>query len=312
MRNRNNLDKKIILLYIAFMLVFTLLLPLIAVNLFPRDTASEKKNFDVTIPDKVTLYRVSEDRYEKIDFEEYVEGVVAAEMPDSFEFEALKAQAVASRTYALGRVLAGAKLCDTIHCQAYRNTDISSKVKKAVKATRNQLLAYEDELASHALYFSSSGGPTENSEDVFSGKYPYLRSVSSSNEPGATHVQEKTVLNTSEFSDVIKKAYPELDFGSIKKSNIKILSHSAGGRVDKIKVGKQTLTGTDIRKALAIPSTRFSVSFDGKKIILTSDGSGHGVGMSQYGANGMAKEGKTYEQILSHYYKGTKVKAGHS
>ncbi|MCI5688958.1 MAG: stage II sporulation protein D [Emergencia sp.] len=309
MFHHGKLNRQHAVIYIISMVILMVVLPCLAIRLFPALVKdSPDAAYDGLMPDTVRLYRTAKDRFDVIPFEKYIEGVVASEMPSSFEYEALKAQAVASRTYALGRILAGAQLCDSVHCQVYRDDNIDEKVSKAVKETRGQVLLYKGKLAAHALYFSSSAGPTENSQDVFSGTYAYLVSVDSSYEPGATHKKEKTTMTVSAFSKKIKKAFPEKDFGTIKKSSIKIKSRTEGGRVAVVKVGKEILAGSDIRSALNLYSTRFEISFSGsKKIIITTAGSGHGVGMSQYGANGLAKKGKDYKQILSHYYRKTAV-----
>lgn len=295
--------------YTAVMLVLMVLLPYFCIRLFPGLTENlPAPEYHGTIPEEIELYITKEDEYRTISFEEYIQGVVASEMPEDFNIEALKAQAVASRTYALGRINAGSELCDSVHCQVYRDNDISEKVKKAVKATRGQVLLYNGKLASHALYFASSAGPTENSEDVFSGSYPYLVSVDSSYEPGATHKKEKETMTIEAFAEKMKEAYPGLDFGTVKKSNIKIKSRTKGGRADKVQVGSETVSGTDIRTALGLYSARFQISFTGnQKVTFTTAGSGHGVGMSQYGANGLAEKGKNYQEILTHYYQGTKI-----
>lgn len=308
MIRRKQLPAKHLAIYLITMLVIMVLLPYFCIRLFPNLLDSGDKNrYDGELPKTVNLYLTKEDRYEKIPFETYIQGVVASEMPSTFEEDALKAQAVASRTYALGRINAGSQLCDSVHCQVYRDHDIDDKVKDAVKETRGQVLLYRGKLAAHTLYFSSSAGKTENSQDVFSGTYAYLVSVDSSYEPEATHKEEKVSLSIEDFSEKIKDAMPECEFGKIKTSNIRILSRSEGGRVDQIQVGDETLEGTDIRYALDLYSTRFTLSVKDDTLTFTTSGSGHGVGMSQYGANGLAKKGSSYDEILRHYYKGTTV-----
>lgn len=294
--------------YVLAVLFFLLAVPFAAIQLFPRLIDDIPQNTsDITLPQTVSVYISSKEKTIQIPFEEYIVGVVASEMPDSFEEEALKAQAVASRTYALGRIKSGTQLCDTVHCQVYRSHDISKKVRKAVEATAGQVLTYQGKLASQALYFSSSAGDTENAEDVFSNAYPYLVSVSSSYEPGATHKKEKLILSLKEFRKAMKDAFPEVEFGTIKTDNIEICSRTEGGRVDELQIGDAVLHGEDLRTALKLYSTRFVITTRGNKIIITSSGSGHGVGMSQYGAHGLAKRGQSYRQILKHYYKGTAV-----
>ncbi len=315
MFHHGKLSRQHAVIYFVSMVILMVVLPYLSIKLFPALVKEQPENttYKGELPDTVRIYRTEEDKYETIAFEDYIEGVVASEMPSSFEYEALKAQAVASRTYALGRILAGTEICDSVHCQVYRSDNINEKVSKAVKETSGQVLLYKGKLAAHALYFSSSAGPTENSQDVFSGTYAYLVSVDSSYEPGATHKKEKQTMTISAFSKKIKEAFPEKNFGTIKKSNIKIKSRSQGGRVSTIKIGEKTLSGSDIRTALNLYSTRFDISFSGnKKITITTAGSGHGVGMSQYGAHGLAKKGKDYQKILSHYYSGTVVSTGKS
>lgn len=311
MFHQRKINSRHAVIYIVSMVLLMVVLPYLCIKLFPS-VLPEKENpvYDGEMPKTVRLYITKEKKFRKIPFEEYITGVVASEMPASFEYEALKAQAVASRTYALGRINAGSTLCDTVHCQVYRDYDISRKVKQAVKETNGQVLLYKGKLAASALYFSSSAGPTENSQDVFSGSYPYLVSVDSSVEPRATHKKEQKTLTIKAFSKKMEKAFPELNFGTVKKNNIKIRSRSEGGRVNTIRVGSEIVSGSDIRTALGLYSTRFSISFQGnQKITFTTAGSGHGVGMSQYGADGLAGKGKDYQEILAHYYRGTKVSA---
>lgn len=319
---------KFIGLYLAVVLFFLLLVPVCALKLFPGLTEeAPQTKYTGEIPDTVRVFITEKEKFETIDFETYIEGVVASEMPASFDTEALKAQAIASRTYALGRINGGAELCDTVHCQVYRSHDISLKVRRAVRATRCQVLLYDGALATQALYFSSSAGPTENAEDVFSNAYPYLVSVSSSEEPDATHKQEIVRMPLADFADQLETAFPELNFGKITSKNIKILSHTTGGRVNKIRIGSKsvTLTGADLRRAFNLYSTRFDIDFEddadasgsggvdstgaaaGTAIVITTSGSGHGVGMSQYGANGLAKKGYDCEAILKHYYQGVTI-----
>ena len=297
--------------YACVVLFFLLIVPLVSIQLFPRLTEDvPDKTLDITLPDTVSVYMSAEEKTRKIAFEDYITGVVASEMPDSFDSEALKAQAVASRTYALGRIRSGTQLCDTVHCQVYRDHDIPAKVRRAVEATAGQVLVYDDKLATQALYFSSSAGDTENAEDVFANPYPYLVSVSSSYEPGATHKKEKKTVTLKEFRRTIKDAFPDTDFGTIKTSNIKITERTKGGRVAELQIGDAYITGGDFRTAFKLYSTRMVITTKGKKITITTSGSGHGVGMSQYGANGLAKRGRGYKQILKHYYRGIDIVTG--
>lgn len=295
------------ILYILFIFFLIFLLPLLCLWIFPEIKQDQNYSYSGNIPETVTIYLTKEEKYKTIPFEDYVAGVVASEMPASFETEALKAQAVASRTYALGKIKSGAELCDSVHCQVYRSDNISDHVRNAVKETSGQVLLYKGELASHTLFFASSAGKTENSEDVFTNPVPYLVSVASNDEPGATHKKENFTISFSELKKTLEESFPEKNFGELNKNNIKIKSYTRGGRVREIQTGNEILSGTEIRSSLKLFSSRIQLSFKDNTITFTTSGSGHGVGMSQYGANGMAKDGKTYKKILSHYYKGTKV-----
>ena len=291
----------------------------------------------VEIPEKIKIFKENEGKTVSVDFEEYVSCVTASEMPSTFESEALKAQSVAARTFALAKLEKyeskkpaahpEAPICSTTHCQVYKtekelaacheegwatSEEGYQKIKAACKATEGESLYYDGEPVMQPLFFSSSGGQTENSEDVFVSALPYLVSVSSPYESEATHQNEEKTFTLEEFEKALAKAYPEKDFGELKQSNIKILSRTAGGRVERMQTGDVRLKGTEVRNALGLSSALFSVSFDKAKdgntrITFTSNGSGHGVGMSQYGANGMAKAGYGYKEILQHYYSGTEI-----
>ena len=283
------------------------------------------------IPDTIYVYRTESQTTETVGFEEYVKGVVSCEMPSSFHLEALKAQAVAARTYSLARVISteekgnpeahpDAPLCDSTHCQVYNNMSQLEqqkgdewmntgwiKICKAVDSTKGQLLYYNGKLVEQALFHSSSGGRTENCEDVFSAAVPYLVSVESPYEDKATHQSEENSFKISDFAEIIRTEYPGISFGDINAGNIKIISRSSGGRVEKMQIGNGIIEGRNVREALNLPSTNFTIDTSADLITFTSDGSGHGVGMSQYGADGMAEKGYSYKEILSHYYKGTAV-----
>ncbi|MBR6529393.1 MAG: stage II sporulation protein D [Firmicutes bacterium] len=293
---------------------------------FIIDYSSQK----IETPERIKVWNEEKGKVEKVDFEEYVINVVASEMPSNFEIEALKSQAVAARTYAMSKIIKfdekepeshpKAPVCNTTHCQVYKNKktlielhdkgwekDGYEKVKKACEETEGEMIYYKGQIIMQPLFFSSSGGQTENSEDVFSDEYPYLISVSSPYEEGASHRNEKKTFEAEEVANMLNSSYEDRSTGKIDSSNVKVLSRTAGGRVDKIQVGESIYKGTEVRNALGLSSTLFSIGFDSEKIVFTSSGFGHGVGMSQYGANGMAKEGKDYKEILTHYYTGTDV-----
>ncbi|MBR0600446.1 stage II sporulation protein D [Sinanaerobacter chloroacetimidivorans] len=308
------------------------LLPFTLVSLFSGNDEqapiAKDPNYE---PSYIKVYRHDSGKTETIEFEEYVKGVVAGEMPSSFEMEALKAQAVAARTYSLSKIVRSgdggnpdhpsAPVCDDTHCQVYRSVDELKEIKsaewmatgwprivEAVDSTRGELMYYQGALVEQPLFHSSSGGKTENSEDVFVSALPYLRSVDSPYETEAPHQHEQITISLSEFSKKIKKAYPKENVGTINSSTIKVTNRSEGGRVATIKVGNLSLKGRDIRDLFGLRSANFAVSFQGDSVVFTTEGYGHGVGMSQWGANGMAQQGFTYKEILTHYYSGVEIR----
>jgi len=280
---------------------------------------------------KVKVFISKENTTKELNLEVYVAGVVAAEMPAGFEVEALKAQAVAARTYALAHVAElggtpcknakGANLCDTVHCQAYitkeermklwdknsaeKNWD---KIELAVKGTSGQVLTYNNSLVMEPYYFATSSGKTENSEEVFSNSIPYLRSVESPGEERSKNFKSSNIFKYKELSDIINKNYSNAKVTSANiKNNIKVIDRTEAGSVKNIKVGSITMTGSKFRFMLGLKSANFQIKFNSSDIEIDCSGYGHGVGMSQWGADAMAKEGKNYIEILTHYYQGVVI-----
>lgn len=281
---------------------------------------------------KIKVYITEKNKIEEIYLEEYVRGVVAAEMPAEFSVEALKAQAVAARTYAVSRMeqYGGTKcskaqngdICDTVHCQVYMGKDERfqgwqeskrgiywNKITDAVKETMGQVLVYNGQIAVNVSYFSTSSGKTEDAAEVFSSNTPYLKSVKSPGEESSPKYKSVESFSYNELADKLNKAFPGSKLSSAKlKSQIIIINpRSSGGSVKQVKVGNETITGTQFRAALGLNSANFELIFNKDKIAITTYGYGHGVGMSQWGANAMAKEGKKYDEILTHYYQGVNM-----
>ena len=252
--------------------------------------------------------------------EKYLSSVVGSEMPVKWPLEALKAQAIASRTYALKQK--GNSLYDidsTQRNQVYNGLESSTyKTSRAVRSTRSLVLTYKNKLIS-ALFHSSSGGMTENSQDVWKNEYPYLSSVKDFDKNNPKLRWQKNFS-----SEELKKIFPKI--GGIKK--IEILNITNTGRVKNVKIvgkyGSDQISGVDIRKRMNLKSTfmRFKFIEDKKyitdndnsnipiekKLIVLGQGSGHGVGMSQWGARYMASKGQKAERILKHFYKGVRIK----
>ena len=246
-----------------------------------------------------------------IDIEEYVIGVVAAEMPASFSLEALKAQAVTARTYAMKKHSKGITLVNsTSHQVYYSEAQMKSlwgssyntyynKIKNAVYSTKGQVLKYGGDYI-EALFYAISNGKSELPKYVWNYSYPYLQAVSSSWDAGIS--AGKYSINMT-YEKISEKLGVKVD----KNSEIKILSRTAGDRVDKISISGKTFTGVEVRTKLGLRSADFYIKQNDTNVTISTTGFGHGVGMSQYGANGAAKAGLSYRQILSHYYPGTSL-----
>lgn len=261
----------------------------------------------------------------KISFKEYLYGVVSAEMPASFEEEALKAQAVAARTETVkkksfeNKEHKNADVCDNpSHCQAYYSeNDLKEKygekwlgedylkIKKSVDETSGIIATYNDEPIT-AVFHSTSSGITENSKDVWGGDMPYLVSVKSEGEEASPRFIEEREFSFSDFKNLISKS-KNITFSDNPKNWITNIKRNESGSVNTLNICGTEFKGTEIRNILSLRSTNFEISIT-DKIIFKTKGNGHGVGMSQYGANYMAKKGYGYEDILKKYYTGITIK----
>mgnify|MGYP002305404906 FL=1 len=274
-------------------------------NLAETKKENIKKN-EIT----VTVYR-NNGKIINLELEEYVLGVVGAEMPASFNIEALKAQAILARTYALKSIKNGKKLTDTVSTQAYKDnselqklwkndyTKYYEKIKKAVNETKGKIILYNNEYID-AVYHSTSNGKTENSKNVWKNSLPYLVSVDSSWDKNVKSYKKETIFEINEFCNILK-----LD---VEEPITYEIIHNETGRVRQITINNKTFSGTEFRNLLKLRSADFEIEINDEKVKVTTYGYGHGVGMSQYGANEMAKQGYSYIQILKHYYTGVVIK----
>lgn len=269
---------------------------------------------------------------ETLPLEEYVTGVLAAEMPADFELEALKAQAIAARTFIIRRLAAGdtsgvpdydADVTDTVAHQAYLSkqdlemwelngqSEQLAKLERAVKETTGLIMTYQGQPIT-ASFFSASGGYTENSEEYWTAPIPYLRSVPSPWEASIDPSFKETVtLPINEMFGKLGLRVPALSISTSTEQEtsttnklFKILSVTTGHKVKDISIGGKVFTGREVREKLKLRSSQFTLRLGGDNVNITTYGYGHGVGMSQWGANGMAKAGYTCTQILKHYYTG--------
>ena len=257
---------------------------------------------------EITVYR-SNGSVINLNMTDYLIGVISSEMPASFNLEALKAQSVLARTYALKAKQTGKKLTDTVSTQSYIDMDqmknkwgnsfntYYNKIKNAVENTNGEYLSYNGNYI-EALYHSTNNGKTESSLDVFGNYYPYLISVSSEYDKNASSYLKAISMPIDTISN-------KLGLSLNNDSVISILSYTDGGNIKEININGNNFSGKKIRELLGLRSADFDISISDNNANITTRGYGHGVGMSQYGANGMANAGYGYKDILSHYYPGT-------
>lgn len=295
-------------------------------------TKKEKEVMNYETIDKkspnINVYNHKVGKIHNMDIEEYLYGVLAGEMSAEFELNALKAQALAARTYVKYKENQGslskhknALVCtDFKHCQEYKSPkelekangkewmkNSYTKIKQAVNETKGQIITYQGKPIL-TLYFSTSSGKTENSEEVFATKYPYLKSVDSPYDDKAPKYTSKLSITNNDFVNLFKKSYSDIQIDSNNLSNqIKIQKRSNGGAVETIKIGNKQIKGTDVRNILKLNSANFEMKFVDNLVEINVKGYGHGVGMSQWGAQGMAEQGYKYYEILAHYYTGTSI-----
>lgn len=332
---RENMKKGNVLIYYLIFIICFLMISPIAIYIFLGRDKKDSSHIEYSLQDssitksdiKIKLYNTKEDKIEEIPLEEYICGVVASEMPASFHIEALKAQAVAARTFVMAKIknkcnkAKGAQICDTTHCQVYLNekdkkeswgskaNDNWNKIVQAINDTKGKVLTYKGELVVNPQFFATSSGKTESSKDVFASSIPYLQSVDSPGEEVAPKFKSTKDVTYKEFVNKINSTYGngKMNLNNVK-SQIKILDRTDSGMVKEIQLGKVKIKGTDFRNLFNLNSANFKLEFKKNSIAINCLGYGHGVGMSQWGANSMAKSGESYDKILMHYYTGVKIK----
>lgn len=275
---------------------------------------------------EIPLYRTASEQIEKLPLEEYLIGVVAAEMPIEFELEALKAQAITARTYLIRRIAerdfsgvpVDAWVNDTVQHQAYLDDDAlrrlwgtperyeknRARIEQAVQETEGLVITYQGRPI-HATFFSTSNGYTENSEEYWQDAFPYLRSVASPWDRESPKYTETIQLSRTSFEQKLG-----VKLSGKESQWFRITEQTTGKRVKQMYVGDQEFSGREVRERLELNSSSFTIKAIGSQsdvIEITTYGYGHGVGMSQWGANGLAKEGSSAEDILRYYYQGIEL-----
>lgn len=333
--------KKIILIVLLIILA-TFIIPIIFTNKFAMQEVNsnlikEVNNIEIVTENsskyaynkygKVKLLHIKDNTIEELDIDEYLLGVVSAEMPADFEEEALKAQAVVARTYTIYMIEhnkgkhENADICDDSSCcQAWiskgdrlsrwdeeKRDDNWKKIERAVYSTAGKVATYNGDVID-AFFHSNSGGKTEEVSNVWGGTdLPYLQSVETSGEDAYSQYASEVILTKVEFENKIKDKYPEFVIDYNDSECIKIIEYTQGNRVKTIKIGNLELSGVEVRSLIGLRSANFVVEISDDNIKFSVKGYGHGVGMSQTGADSMAKQGSNYEEIIQHYYTGVEV-----
>ena len=334
--------KKIILIVLLIILA-TFIIPIIFTNKFAMQEVNsnlikEVNNIEIVTENsskyaynkygKVKLLHIKDNTIEELDIDEYLLGVVSAEMPADFEEEALKAQAVVARTYTIYMIEhnkgkhENADICDDSSCcQAWiskgdrlsrwdeeKRDDNWKKIERAVYSTAGKVATYNGDVID-AFFHSNSGGKTEEVSNVWGGEnLPYLQSVETSGEEAYSQYASEVVLGKSDFEDKIKQKYPDFVIDYNNTECIEIIEYTQGNRVKTIKIGNLELSGVEVRSLIGLRSANFVVEISDDNIKFSVKGYGHGVGMSQTGADTMAKEGKNYEDIIHHFYTDVEIK----
>ena len=290
------------------LICIVVILSIITVAVVSKKESTNHSFFDNEDTIKV---KTKEERIEELKIEDYLVGVLAAEMPASFEIEALKAQAVASRSYAMYKILHNENedydILTDVTNQSYitkeemqkkwgNNYSIYlNKITNAVHDTEKEVMYYDNEII-ESFYFAMSNGATEDARTVFQTELPYIKATTST-------WDNESLNNFTVTVNIPKEQFCEsLKLENCSTITIDNINYSASHRINSLEINNKKFEGTEVRKILNLRSTDFELDIGESEVIITTKGYGHGVGMSQYGANGMAKEGYNYKEILNHYY----------
>lgn len=329
---------KKILKYVLIFIFIIIVLPNLCTkkrkkqNVQTSETTEEEKQetekYDYSKYKTIKLYHAKTSQTEELSLDDYLYGVVSSEMPASFEKEALKAQAIVARTYTIYQITKSkgkhgdADICDDYKCcQAWISKEDRlakwseneaeanwNKIVEAVDSTQGKIITYNGSPID-AFFHSNSGGITETASNVWGGdNFPYLQSVQTSGEDGYTQYSSEVEFSQSEFIDKIKTKHPDFEIDFNDNSCVQILEYTESGRIRTIKFGNIQIAGTEARTLLGLKSTNFSFEIVDGKIKFKVLGYGHGVGMSQTGADSMAKAGSSAEEIIKHFYSGVEIR----
>ncbi len=320
--------------YILILILICFILPIVWVRKNKKNPNKDAnpeeisviEDYDYSKYTTVKLLHTKTNEVEEVNLDDYICNVVSAEMPATFELEALKAQAIVARTYTLYKIINSSKhkdadICDSSACcQAWIskedrlnkwNEDVRienwNKIVTSVNETRGKIITYEGKPI-NAFFHSNSGGSTEKPIDVWGGSgYPYLQVVQTSGEDNYKQYSSSITITKKELISKIKASHKDVEINFDEEDCIKILEKTEGGRVKTIKFGNVELSGVETRTILGLKSANFTFSIDKDNIKFDVIGYGHGVGMSQTGADALSKQGENYENIIKHFYIGVEI-----
>ncbi len=316
----------IIIISVSFLLPAVLTQKFSFVESSAESTEEIKQEYTYQNYGKVKLLHTQTGQIEELDMDEYLLGVVCSEMPVDYELEALKTQAIVARTYTVyliqnGGKHEGADICDSSNCcQAWiskekrferweeaKREENWEKIKSAVNSTKGKVIKYDGKIIK-AFFHANSGGKTENVSAVWGGAdLPYLQSVETSGENNYSQYSSEIEISKSEFEAKIKSTHPEFTINYEEENCIEIKEYTSGNRVKTLKIGNIEISGVELRTILGLRSANFSFEINGDNIKFFVTGYGHGVGMSQTGADSLAKQGILCEDIIKHFYTGVSI-----
>lgn len=294
-------------------------------EIIEKNVESEKYNYEIYSNIKLLHKKTGE--IEVLPIDEYLYGVVSSEMPASYDIEALKAQAIVARTYTLYQIINskekhdGADMCDDYNCcQAWiskedrinrwneeERSNNWEKIVNSVDTTQGKIITYNKEPID-AFFHSNSGGITETPTNVWGGTdFPYLQSVQTAGEEGYSSYNSEEEFTKDELLNILKQNYKNVEINYAEEDSIRIEEYTKSGRVKTVKFGNIKLAGTEVRKIFGLKSTNFLIRMDSGKIKFIVTGYGHGVGMSQTGADSLAKQGIKCEEIIKHFYTNVEI-----
>ena len=290
---------KKLIFYFVFVIILIFTMPIIFTNQFKTEEVISPKveeKFDYGQYSTIKLLHTSTGVVEEMHLDEYLYGVVASEMPATFELEALKAQAVVARTYTIYKIT----------WEEGKQEEYWNKIVEAVNSTKGKFILYNGEPI-NALFHSNSGGTTELSINVWGGEFPYFKTVETSGEENYTSYSSEVIVSKDELISKMLEKYSEFKIDFSSNNQIEILERTNSNRVSKLKIGNIEISGVEARSIFGLKSAKFNVEILDDNIKFSVLGYGHGVGFSQCGSDTLAKNGKNYEEIIKYYYKDIEI-----